>query len=142
MRIMARAMLPRRYFGNPTAASARQLFIAAAGAPADVERCLPILDAVGQRTSVIGTNPADANLFKLLGNMMTATALEALGEVVAVFRKRGLDPKPFVDFMTSTFFSGRVHKIYGDKIARRKLRARFRHAFGAQGRAPGASRGR
>ena len=118
-------------FGNPTAASARQLFIAAAGAPADVERCLPILDAVGQRTSVIGTNPADANLFKLLGNMMTATALEVLGEVVAVFRKRGLDPKPFVDFMTSTFFSGRVHKIYGDKIASTKLRARFRHAFGA-----------
>jgi 3-hydroxyisobutyrate dehydrogenase-like beta-hydroxyacid dehydrogenase len=104
-------------FGNPAAASARQLFIAAAGAPADVERCLPILEAVGQRTSVIGTNPADANLFKLLGNMMTATALEALSEVVAVFRKRGLDPKPFVDFMTSTFFSGRVHKIYGDKIA-------------------------
>jgi 3-hydroxyisobutyrate dehydrogenase-like beta-hydroxyacid dehydrogenase len=104
-------------FGNPAAASARQLFIAAAGAPADVERCLPILEAVGQRTSVIGTNPADANLFKLLGNMMTATALEALGEVAAVIRKRGLDPKSFMHFMTSTFFSGRVHKIYGDKIA-------------------------
>ena len=112
-------------FGNPAAASARQLFIAAAGAPADVERCLPILNAVGQRTFAIGTNPADANLFKLLGNMMTATALEALGEVVAVFRKRGLDPKPFVDFMTSTFFSGRVHKIYGDKIARQNYQPGF-----------------
>jgi 3-hydroxyisobutyrate dehydrogenase-like beta-hydroxyacid dehydrogenase len=105
-------------FGNPDAAKARQLFIVAAGVPADVERCQPILDSLGQRTFVVGTNPGDANLVKLLGNMMSATALEMLGEVVAVLRKRGLDPQPFVDIMTSTMFGGRAHKIYGDKIAR------------------------
>ena len=33
---------------------------------------------------MIGPDPDDANLIKLLGNMMTATALEMLGEVVAV----------------------------------------------------------
>src|SRR3981081_2179273 len=37
-------------FGNPDAAKARQLFIVAAGVPADVERCNPILDSLGQRT--------------------------------------------------------------------------------------------
>src|SRR5437588_3418787 len=105
-------------FGNPDAAKARQLFVVAAGASADVERCRPILDALGQRTFVIGADPQDANLVKLLGNMMSATALEMLGEVVAVIRKRGLDPQPFVDLMTSTMFGGRAHKIYGDKIAR------------------------
>jgi 3-hydroxyisobutyrate dehydrogenase-like beta-hydroxyacid dehydrogenase len=105
-------------FGNPDAAKARQLFIVAAGVPADVERCQPILDSLGQRTFVVGTNPGDANLVKLLGNMMSATALEMLGEVIAVLRKRGLDPQPFVDIMTSTMFGGRAHKIYGDKIAR------------------------
>jgi 3-hydroxyisobutyrate dehydrogenase-like beta-hydroxyacid dehydrogenase len=105
-------------FGNPDAAKARQLFIVAAGATADVERCQPIFDAVGQRTFVIGTEPGDANLFKLLGNMMSATALEMLGEVVAVVRKRGLDPQPFIDIMTGTMFGGRAHRIYGDKIAR------------------------
>jgi 3-hydroxyisobutyrate dehydrogenase-like beta-hydroxyacid dehydrogenase len=105
-------------FGNPDAAKARQLFIVTAGAPPDVERCQPILDSLGQRTFVIGTEPGDANLFKLLGNMMSATALEMLGEVVAVVRKRALDPQPFIDLMTSTMFGGRAHKIYGDKIAR------------------------
>jgi 3-hydroxyisobutyrate dehydrogenase-like beta-hydroxyacid dehydrogenase len=104
-------------FGNPTAAKARQLFIIASGASADVEICRQLLAEIGQQTFVIGTNPADANLFKLLGNMMTATALETLGEVVAVIRKRGLDPKSFMDLMTSTFYGGRVHRIYGDKIA-------------------------
>jgi len=105
-------------FGNPEAARARQLFIVAAGAPVDVGRCRPILDILGQRTFVIGADPQEANLVKLLGNMMSATALEMLGEVVAVVRKRGLDPQPFIDIMTSTMFGGRAHKIYGDKIAR------------------------
>jgi 3-hydroxyisobutyrate dehydrogenase-like beta-hydroxyacid dehydrogenase len=103
-------------FGNPEAAKARQLFILAAGAAVDVERCRPLLDNLGQRTFVIGPDPAHANLIKLLGNMLTATTLEMLGEVVALIRKRGLDPKPFVDILTSTMFGGRVHRIYGDKI--------------------------
>jgi 3-hydroxyisobutyrate dehydrogenase-like beta-hydroxyacid dehydrogenase len=112
-------------FGNPDAAKARQLFIVAAGAPADVERCQPILQDLGQRTFVIGAEPQDANLVKLLGNMMSATALEMLGEVVAVVRKRGLDPQPFIDIMTSTMFGGRAHRIYGDKIARQAYAAGF-----------------
>jgi 3-hydroxyisobutyrate dehydrogenase-like beta-hydroxyacid dehydrogenase len=105
-------------FGNPDAAKARRLFIVAAGVPADVERCQPLIDSLGRRMFVIGTDPGDANLVKLLGNMMTATALEMLGEVVAVVLKRGLDPKPVIDILTSTMFGGRVHKIYGDKITK------------------------
>jgi 3-hydroxyisobutyrate dehydrogenase-like beta-hydroxyacid dehydrogenase len=112
-------------FGNPDAAKARQLFIVAAGASVDIERCQPILDALGQRTFVIGADPQDANLVKLLGNMMSATALEMLAEVVAVVRKRGLDPQPFIELMTSTMFGGRAHKIYGDKIARQDYAAGF-----------------
>ena len=69
--------------------------------------------------------PAHANLVKLLGNMMTATTLEMLGEVVAVARKRGLDPKAFIDIMTSTMFGGRAHKIYGDKIVRQSYAPGF-----------------
>ena len=98
-------------FGNPDAAKARQLFIVAAGAPADVVRCQPIFDCLGQRTFIAGTDPQEANLIKLLGNMMTATALEMLAETIAVVRKRGLDPRPFVEIMTSTMFGGRAHRI-------------------------------
>ena len=112
-------------FGNPDAAKARQLFIVAAGAQADVERCQPLFDSLGQKTFVMGTDPEPANLIKLLGNMMTATTLEMLGEVVAVLRKRGLDPKPFIDVMTSTMFGGRAHKIYGDKIVRQSYAPGF-----------------
>jgi 3-hydroxyisobutyrate dehydrogenase-like beta-hydroxyacid dehydrogenase len=105
-------------FGNPDAAKARQLFIIAAGVATEIMRCQSIFDSLGQRTFVVGTDPQDANLIKLLGNMMSATALEMLGEAIAVLRKHGLDPQPFVDIMTGTMFGGRVHKIYGDKIVR------------------------
>ena len=102
-------------FGNPDAARARQLFVVAAGAAIDVERCRLLTDNLG-KTFVVGDDPAQANLIKLLGNMMTATALEVLGEIVAVLRKRDLDPKRFVDILTSTMFDGRVHRIYGNRI--------------------------
>jgi 3-hydroxyisobutyrate dehydrogenase-like beta-hydroxyacid dehydrogenase len=104
-------------FGNPDAARQRELFIVAAGAPVDVERCRALFDALGQRTFAAGSEPAAANLIKLAGNMLTATTLEMLGEIVALIRKRGLDAKPFVDILTATMFAGRAHRIYGDKIA-------------------------
>ena len=112
-------------FGNPDAAKARQLFIVAAGTPSDVERCEPVFASLGQKTFVAGTDPAHANLVKLLGNMMTATTLELLAEVVAVALKRGVDPKLFVNIMTNTMFGGRVHKIYGDKIVNRSYAPGF-----------------
>jgi 3-hydroxyisobutyrate dehydrogenase-like beta-hydroxyacid dehydrogenase len=104
-------------FGNPDAAKARQLFVIAGGAPADVERCRPIFDILGQQTFFVGTSPGIANLVKLAGNAMTAVTLEALGEVLALARKRGLDPHQLLAILTGTMFGSRVHKIYGAKIA-------------------------
>jgi 3-hydroxyisobutyrate dehydrogenase-like beta-hydroxyacid dehydrogenase len=102
-------------FGNPDAAKARQLSIIVAGSLTDRQRCRPVLEAMG-RMFVVGENPEQANRIKLLGNMMTATSLEVLGEVTALLRKCGQDPQQFVDIMTSTMFGSRVHKIYGDRI--------------------------
>jgi 3-hydroxyisobutyrate dehydrogenase-like beta-hydroxyacid dehydrogenase len=106
-------------FGNPAAATARQLFIIAAGRSADLSRCQSLFDSLGQRTFVVGSDPAHANLIKLLGNMMTATALEAIAETVAVLLKRGLDPKLFIDILINTMFGGLAHRKYGDRIVRR-----------------------
>jgi 3-hydroxyisobutyrate dehydrogenase-like beta-hydroxyacid dehydrogenase len=112
-------------FGNPDAAKARQLFIVTAGELVDIERCRPLMEDLGQKTFVVGANPAHANLIKLLGNMMTATTLEMLGETVALVRKRGLDPKLFVEILTTTMFGGRAHRIYGDKIVAKSYAAGF-----------------
>jgi 3-hydroxyisobutyrate dehydrogenase-like beta-hydroxyacid dehydrogenase len=102
-------------FGNPDAARARQLAIIVAGDEVHSARCRPLLDNLG-RPFMIGSVPQHANLIKLLGNMMTATTLEVLGEVMAVLWKSGQDPQQFVDIMTDTMFGSRVHKIYGNRI--------------------------
>jgi 3-hydroxyisobutyrate dehydrogenase-like beta-hydroxyacid dehydrogenase len=105
-------------FGNPDAAKERELFVIAAGAQSDIERCRTLLEALGQRVFVVGADPARANLIKLLGNMITATAMEVLGETIAVTRKQGLDPALFVEVLTNTMFGGRAHRVYGDRIVR------------------------
>jgi 3-hydroxyisobutyrate dehydrogenase-like beta-hydroxyacid dehydrogenase len=102
-------------FGNPAAAKARELAIIVAGPTVHCERCRPLLEALG-RIFDIGTDPGQANLIKLLGNMMIATTLQVLGELTAVLRKRGEDPQQFLDIMTSTMFGSRVHKVYGRRI--------------------------
>jgi 3-hydroxyisobutyrate dehydrogenase-like beta-hydroxyacid dehydrogenase len=102
-------------FGNPDAARAKQLSIIVAGPTIHRERCRPLIEQLG-RIFVVGTDPAQANLIKLLGNMMTATSLEVLGEVTAVLRKCGQDPGQFVDIMTDSMFGSRVHRIYGRRI--------------------------
>jgi 3-hydroxyisobutyrate dehydrogenase-like beta-hydroxyacid dehydrogenase len=104
-------------FGNPDAAKARQLFVIAGGAPADVARCRAIFDALGQQTFLVSGAPATANLIKLAGNAMSAATLEIIGEVLALARKRGLDPHEVLAILTGTMFGSRVHRIYGSKIA-------------------------
>jgi 3-hydroxyisobutyrate dehydrogenase-like beta-hydroxyacid dehydrogenase len=102
-------------FGNPAAAKARQLSIIVAGAADHCERSRPLIESLG-RMFVVGTEASHANLIKLLGNMMTATSLEVLGEITTVLRKRGQDPQQFMDIMTDTMFGSRFHKIYGSRI--------------------------
>ena len=102
-------------FGNPAAAKARQLSIIVAGPLPYCERCRPLIEVLGQMF-LVGTDPVQANRIKLLGNMMTATTLEVLGEITAVLRKCGQDPQQFVDIMTGTMFDSRVHRIYGNRI--------------------------
>ena len=108
-------------FGRPAAAAAAKLFIAAAGAPDAVEACMPLFDAIGQRTFRFGANPPDANLVKLSGNFLISSVIEALGEALALVGKAGLDQHRYVDFLTSTLFNAPVYKIYGSLIADKKF---------------------
>jgi 3-hydroxyisobutyrate dehydrogenase-like beta-hydroxyacid dehydrogenase len=108
-------------FGRPDVAAAAKLFIAAAGDPAAVDACQPLFGALGQKTTVIGTEPSSANLVKLSGNFLLASAIEALGEAVALVGKAGIDPSAYIEFLTSTVFNVPVYKTYGALIAQRKF---------------------
>ena len=47
--------------GRPLAAAVGEVFIAAAGKPADITRVKPVLDAIAKGTFIIGQRPAQAN---------------------------------------------------------------------------------
>jgi 3-hydroxyisobutyrate dehydrogenase-like beta-hydroxyacid dehydrogenase len=122
----AHAQAGQRYvaapvFGRPDAAAAAKLFIVAAGDPATVNICQPLFAVMGQKAFPMGTKPASANLVKLSGNFLLASAIEALGEAVALIGKAGIDPRSYIEFLTSTVFNVPAYKLYGGLIADRKF---------------------
>ncbi|HEX3672983.1 MAG TPA: NAD(P)-dependent oxidoreductase [Rhizomicrobium sp.] len=107
-------------FGRPDAAANGHLIVVAAGASAHIETLRPIYDAIGRRLAIAGDQPEAANLFKIAGNFMIASALETLGEAIALLRKGGVDPALFHEVLTSTLFAGPVYQGYGGMIVHRK----------------------
>ncbi len=105
-------------FGRPEAAAAKKLWIVAAGDAAALGKAHPLLEAIGQQVTEIGNDPVQANVTKISGNFLIASALEAMGEAVALVRKYGLDPVKYMEFMTSTLFAAPIYKNYGMKIAK------------------------
>ena len=108
-------------FGRPEAAAAAKLFIVVAGPPAQIERCRPLFDAIGQKTFVAGENSPGANLIKLTGNFLITTVIESLAESMALVKKSGIDPNVFLEIMTNSLFAAPIYKTYGGIIASQKF---------------------
>jgi 3-hydroxyisobutyrate dehydrogenase-like beta-hydroxyacid dehydrogenase len=108
-------------FGRPEAASAAKLFVIAAGGPQVLQPLVPLFDAIGQRTFVVSDQPHTANLVKLSGNFLIASAIESVGEAVALVAKAGVDRLQYVDILTSTLFAAPAYQTYGGLIARQEF---------------------
>ncbi|HEX4597705.1 MAG TPA: NAD(P)-dependent oxidoreductase [Burkholderiaceae bacterium] len=104
-------------FGRPDAAAARRLFVVAAGEATAIGAATPLLEAIGQRTFIVSETPKAANLVKLSGNFLLASVIESLGEALALIEKGGVDPRRYLEFLTSTLFDVPVYKSYGGLIA-------------------------
>ncbi len=107
--------------GRPPAAEAGELFVMAAGEPADIERVRGVLDAIGQRVFVIGSRPTQAHLLKLCANFLIYSTIEQFAEVFALTEKGGIDGAAVFQMLTETFFGAPVHKNYGKLILERNF---------------------
>ncbi|MFO1035852.1 MAG: NAD(P)-dependent oxidoreductase [Geminicoccaceae bacterium] len=120
-------------FGRPDAATAAKLFVVAAGAEKDLDACMPMFEAIGQRTFRIGNEPSAANLVKLSGNFLLAATIEALGEAIALVAKGGVDRHEYVELLTSTLFAAPAYRTYGGLIAEERYEpAGFAAPLGAK----------
>jgi len=108
-------------FGRPEAAAAAKLFVVVAGEPQVLQALSSLFDAIGQRTFVVSEQPQAANLVKLSGNFLIASAIESVGEAVALVAKAGVDRMQYVGILTSTLFGAPAYQTYGGLIARQEF---------------------
>jgi 3-hydroxyisobutyrate dehydrogenase-like beta-hydroxyacid dehydrogenase len=100
-------------FGRPAAAVAAKLSIVAAGAPEAVAACAPVFSDISQRVYSLGETPSAANVVKLCGNFMIMSAVEALGEAMALAAKAEVNCESLLDVLTEALFPGPVYANYG-----------------------------
>ena len=109
-------------FGRPEAAAAAKLFVVAAGDPADLRTASPLLGVIGQRVFDVGTTPSAASLVKLCGNFMILSAVEAMGEAMALAAKGGVAKQQLLKVLTGTLFDSPVYRTYGAILAADRFR--------------------
>ncbi len=109
-------------FGRPEAAAAAKLFVVAAGDPADLRTVSPLLRVIGQRVFDVGTTPSAASLVKLCGNFMILSAVEAMGEALALAAKGGVAKQLLLEVLTGTLFDCPVYRTYGAILAADRFR--------------------
>ena len=104
-------------FGRPEAAEAAKLTIIAAGLADAIERCRPAFEAIGQAVEIVGDDPPMANVLKLGGNFLLASAIEAMGEAFTLVQKYGIEPKRFLEIVNGRLIRSPIYENYGKLIA-------------------------
>ncbi len=118
-------------FGRPDAAAAKRLWVCTSGAAAAKNRVQPILEAIGQGIFDFGEDAGSANVVKLCGNFMIASAIEAISESLTLAEKNGISKSAVAELFGKTLFACPVYQGYGRQIAEQKFEpAGFRLALG------------
>jgi len=102
--------------GRPDLAASGQLGIVPGGPAAGVERCLPLLEAMGKRIFRAGSKPESATAIKLANNAVLGCAMVAMAEAFALVRKYDVEPQVFQDVMVEGLFAATAYKVYGQKM--------------------------
>ncbi|WP_020605025.1 NAD(P)-dependent oxidoreductase [Spirosoma spitsbergense] len=103
--------------GRPQAIADRKAWACVSGEASAREVAKPILLA-GAVQSVydFGDEPAAANVVKLAGNFLIASAIEAMSEAMTVAGKSGIDRQTLLNLLTETIFPSPIYKNYGQTI--------------------------
>lgn len=118
-------------FGRPEAARAAKLNVVVAGAADAIARVEALLAVIGERLWRIPGPPEHANVVKLAGNFMIASALETMGEASALVRAYGVSSGEFLNILTGSLFAAPVYQTYGRLIAAERYEpAAFTMALG------------
>jgi 3-hydroxyisobutyrate dehydrogenase-like beta-hydroxyacid dehydrogenase len=100
-------------FGRPDAARAGKLWLCLAGEESAKGRVRSLLEVMGQGIYDFGPSPPAANVAKLAGNFLIASAIEAMAEAFCLAEKTGVDPNQVHAVLSQTLFSCPIYQNYG-----------------------------
>ena len=99
--------------GRPDLAATGSLGIVAAGAPAAVDSCQPLLSLIGRRIFRAGESPVAATAIKLANNHLLGCALVSMAEAFSLTRAHGIPPRLLYDTFVNAGLSGPAYQGYG-----------------------------
>ncbi len=109
-------------FGRPEAAIAKKLNFVVSGNAAVRKQIEPLLkDAGGMGVYDFGDVITAANTVKLCGNFLIASALEAIGESVALANQSGVDAMQMWGMFSQTLFNTPLYQNYSNIILQKKF---------------------
>jgi len=109
-------------FGRPEAAQARKLNFVVSGAEKIRRTAEPLLkEAGGAGVWDFGDDIASAGAVKLCGNFLIASALEAIGESIALARASGLDATKMWAMFNQTLFNTPLYHNYSNIVLEQKF---------------------
>jgi 3-hydroxyisobutyrate dehydrogenase-like beta-hydroxyacid dehydrogenase len=112
--------------GGRAGAESGTLTVIVAGAQDAVQRVRPFLDIIGSKVILVGERPGEAQLVKLINNLLSATAIAITGEALTLAVKAGLDPKVVLDVLN---VSSGANSASMDKFPKQVLTRSFNQGF-------------
>ena len=111
-------------FGSKNEAAAGGLWIVAGGDRAVFEEVKPILETLSETTHYMG-GPGMGSSMKLVGNLVVASQLQALGEAMILATKAGLDPNDVLGVLHVTDFRSPIFDGVGQALINRDFSTYF-----------------
>jgi 3-hydroxyisobutyrate dehydrogenase len=108
------------------------LVVLASGPPEARERCVPVFDAVGARTVVLGDEPGAATRMKLVLNAWLVSLVEGLAESIQLAEGLGVDPGTFLEIIDGGPLGPPYAKLKGTAMIERNFEPSFPLALAAK----------
>jgi 3-hydroxyisobutyrate dehydrogenase-like beta-hydroxyacid dehydrogenase len=111
-------------FGSRNEAASGGLWVLVGGKNDVFQRVRPILDAIGETVHYMGETGQGAAM-KLVGNLIVAAQLQALGEAMVLATKAGLHPQDVLGVLKVTDFRSPILSGVGEALIQRDFTTNF-----------------
>ena len=107
-------------FARPDGVAAKQGGWMVSGDDDGVKDVEPVLKEIVGTFKEFGSDHGAANIVKLCGNFLIASAIEANSEMCAFAESNGVDREEVMSLLNSTIFDCLIYRGYGNRVAGRK----------------------